>query len=280
MIQDIAPARLDNHYDPAAVPTEESFVLHFRGRNLLCRLEEDGTLSFPTHALLPGCADVYLFRIGGAAYFLCRAEGELRVDGFAYHDVGFFRAAAPQERAYAAVTAFHLASWYAENRFCGRCGEKTVHDTAERMLRCPACGQMIFPKIMPSVIVGVTHGDRLLLTKYANRPGATRFALIAGFTEIGETAEETVRREVMEEVGLRVRNLRYYKSQPWGISAGGLLLGFWCEADGDDALRVDHTELEEGAWVPRDELRRVYRDRGVSLTNEMILQFIAEENKA
>lgn len=80
---------------------------------------------------------------------------------------------------------------------------------------------MIFPRINPSVIVAVTHGDYLLLTQYANRPGATRTALIAGFTEFGETAEQTVHREVMEEVGLKIKNLRYYKSQPWGISGGG-----------------------------------------------------------
>ncbi len=273
MIQDIAPKRLDNRYDPAAKPAPESAALHFLGKRLLCRVS-GGELTFPTVAALGDGEYTYLFRVDDTAYFLRRDDAELSAPGFAYEDVALFRTARPQENAFAAVTAYHLASWYAESRFCGRCGAQTVHDAQERMMKCPKCGNMIFPKIMPSVIVGVTHGDRLLLTRYANRPGASRFALVAGFTEIGETAEETVAREVMEEVGLRVKNIRYYKSQPWGISAGGLLLGFWCEVDGDDEIHLDHMELAEGAWVAREELRRVYEDRGVSLTNEMIVEFI------
>lgn len=274
MIQDIAPARLDNHYDGTAKPSPESVALHFDGKRLLCRTA-DGALAFPTVAELGAGEYTYLFRLDDAAYFLRRDARELAAEGYRYEDITLlFRTARPQERAFAAVTAYHLASWYAEAQYCGRCGTKTVHDGQERMMKCPKCAHMIFPKIMPSVIVAVTEGDKLLLTKYANRPGASRFALVAGFTEIGETAEETVAREVMEEVGLKVKNIRYYKSQPWGISAGGLLLGYWCEVDGTDEIRLDHVELAEGAWVTRDELRRVYEDRGVSLTNEMIVEFI------
>ena len=276
MLQDIAPHRFDNHYDPAARPAPDDAALHFRGRELLCRVE-DGVLSFPAVGELGAGEDTYLFRLDERAFFLRRDAEPLAVEGFSYRDIALFRTARPCEAALAAVTGFHLASWYASSRFCGKCGAPTVHDARERMMKCPACGNMIFPKIMPSVIVAVTRGDSLLLTRYANRPGASRFALVAGFTEIGETAEQTVEREVMEEVGLRVRNIRYYKSQPWGISAGGLLLGFRCEVDGDDAIRLDRTELAEAAWVTRDELKAVYEDRGVSLTNEMIVAFIREK---
>ena len=277
MIQDIAPRRFDNRYDPAARPAPESAAVHFCGRRLLCRLD-GGALTFPTVADLPAGEYTYLFKIDDGSFFLRRGEGELSVPGFAYEDVNLFRTARPQEAGFAAVTAFHLASWYAEAQYCGRCGAKTEHDGAERMMRCPKCGHMIFPKIMPSVIVAVTEGDKLLLTKYANRPGASRFALVAGFTEIGETAEQTVAREVMEEVGLRVKNIRYYKTQPWGISAGGLLIGYWCEVDGADEIHLDGMELAEGAWVSRDELKAVYQDRGVALTNEMIMEFIKGNN--
>ena len=76
------------------------------------------------------------------------------------------------------------------------------------MMKCPSCGNMVFPKIAPAVIVGVTNGDKILMTKYAGRE-YKKYALIAGFTEIGETAEQTVEREVMEEVGLHVKNIRY-----------------------------------------------------------------------
>lgn len=95
---------------------------------------------------------------------------------------------------------------------------------------------MVFPKISPAVIVAVTDNDRVLLTKYAGRT-YKNYALVAGFNEAGETIEQTVRREVMEEVGLKVKNLKYYKSQPWGLS-GSLLSGFFCELDGDDKITL------------------------------------------
>ena len=94
---------------------------------------------------------------------------------------------------------------------------------------CPECHNTVYPRIMPAVIVGVINGDKLLLTKY--RTGFKYNALIAGFTEIGETVEETVKREVMEEAGIKVNNIRYYKSQPWG-SANDILLGFFCDVKG------------------------------------------------
>ena len=117
---------------------------------------------------------------------------------------------------YAAFTAFHLQKWYRDNRYCGKCGNKTEHDHRERAMRCPKCGNIIYPRINPAVIIGITEKDRILLTRYAH--GYTNNALVAGFTEIGETLEETVKREAYEETGLKVKNIRYYKSQPWGIA--------------------------------------------------------------
>ena len=153
----------------------------------------------------------------------------------------------PKERVLAAATAWHLFVWYRDNQFCGRCGKKLVHSEMQRMLQCPCCANMVFPKIAPAVIVGVTHGDKILMTKYAGRE-YKRYALIAGFTEIGETAEETVKREVMEEVGLTVKNIRYYKSQPWGFDSN-LLLGYFCELAEEGEIRLDEEELSVAEWV-------------------------------
>ena len=119
----------------------------------------------------------------------------------------------------------------------------------------------------------MTDGDRLVLTKYAGR-AYTRYALIAGFTEIGETLEQTVAREVMEEVGLKVKNIRYYKSQPWGVD-GNILMGFYCDLDGDDTIHLDEKELSVGQWHHRNNLPA--KDDGISLTREMIRIF--EEGK-
>lgn len=128
---------------------------------------------------------------------------------------------------------------------------------------------MIFPKIAPAVIVGVINGNKILLTKYNGRV-YKKYALIAGFTEIGETAEETVAREVMEEVGLKVKNIRYYKSQPWGTDCN-LLLGFFCDLDGDDTITMDEKELSTAEWFERDEMP--VDDDGFSLTREMMSIF-------
>ena len=136
-------------------------------------------------------------------------------------------------------------------------------------MQCPVCNNMVFPKIAPAVIIGLTNNDHIMMTKYAGRE-YKRYALIAGFTEIGETAEETVHREVMEEVGLKVKNIRYYKSQPWSFS-DTLLMGFYCDLDGEEEITLDREELALAEWFRRDEIPvKPSRD---SLTNEMIIKF-------
>ena len=128
---------------------------------------------------------------------------------------------------------------------------------------------MEYPKICPAVIIGVTDGNRILMSKYAGR-AYKKYALLAGFTEIGETVEETVQREVMEEVGLKVKNIRYYKSQPWSFS-DTLLMGFYCDLDGSGSITLDREELAMAEWFEREEIPEVTSHE--SLTNEMIMRF-------
>ena len=151
------------------------------------------------------------------------------------------------------------------------------HDEKIRMLKCPKCGNQVFPKIAPAVIVGVTDNDKILLTKYADRE-YKRYALIAGFTEIGETIEETVAREVFEETGVHIKDITYYKSQPWGYD-GNVLMGFFAKLDGDRKITIDEDELSVAEWVnykdvPDDEEK-------ISLTREMMTYFRKErENES
>ena len=155
------------------------------------------------------------------------------------------------------------------HKYCGRCGSLMDRDGRERMLRCGECGNMEYPKICPAVIIGLTDGNRILMSKYAGR-SYKKYALLAGFTEIGETVEETVAREVMEEVGLKVKNIRYYKSQPWSFS-DTLLMGFYCDLDGDGTVTLDREELALAEWFEREEIPDVTSTE--SLTNEMIMRF-------
>ena len=107
-----------------------------------------------------------------------------------------------------------------------------------------------------------------MVTRYRN--GYNHNALVAGFTEIGETLEQTVAREVIDETGIKVKNIRYYKSQPWGI-AQDILVGYFCEADGDDEIRLDENELKFAQWLKRDEIE--LQPDSISLTNEMMKVF-------
>ncbi|MCF0132431.1 MAG: NUDIX domain-containing protein [Blautia sp.] len=141
------------------------------------------------------------------------------------------------------------------------------HSDTERCMVCD-CGNHSYPRIMPAVIVGVINGDKILLTRY--RTGFGHNALIAGFTEIGETFEECVEREVMEEAGVRVKNIRYYKSQPWG-TANDILAGFYCDVDGDDTISMDSSELRFAQWVKREDIE--LQPNNYSLTNEMMTMF-------
>ena len=192
------------------------------------------------------------------------------VDGYNWVENEAIRFADPFPLRLAAATAWQLSVWYETSRFCGRCGHVMERDCNERALVCPACGNRVYPRINPAVIVAVRDGDRLLMTRYAG-PGAYRHrALIAGFCEIGETAEQTVAREVLEEAGVHVKNIRYYKSQPWGF-ASDLLLGFVCDLDGGSELHMDAQELSSAEWVARADIYE--EDDQVSLTREMILAF-------
>ena len=162
-----------------------------------------------------------------------------------------------------------MARWYQGHRFCGGCGSPLFERKTERALQCPSCGRIVYPIISPCVIVAITHEDKLLLTRYANGP-YQKYALVAGYSEIGETIEETVHREVYEETGLQVKNLCYYKSQPWSFT-DTLLFGFFAELDGPAQITLQEEELAEARWFPRDKIPAT--DSTLSLTNEMIEVF-------
>lgn len=151
-----------------------------------------------------------------------------------------------------AAEAKALSEWHRRNQFCGSCGHATVIGMGGHQRHCPHCGADIFPRIDPAVIVLVTHNGRCLLARNAKWEDG-RFSTLAGFVEAGEGIEETVRREIMEEVGVAVTAVRYFASQPWPYPAA-LMLGFYAECD-DAALKLDPQEIAEADWFTRDEAR-------------------------
>ena len=189
--------------------------------------------------------------------------------GYEYYNKHQYREFGPMEVLWSCAVAGSLNRWYQANRFCGSCGSPLA-DSPDQLSRfCPCCGKKVRPKIQPAVIAGIRKGDEILLTRYQG-PASKRIALVAGYNEIGETLEDTLRREVMEEVGLKVKHIQYYKSQPWVIT-DSLMVGFFCDLDGEDTITLQKSELSMGTWVRREDLPP--DTTHLSLTAEMIEQF-------
>ncbi|MGF0034116.1 NAD(+) diphosphatase [Bariatricus sp. SGI.154] len=275
MIQDICPHHYKNEYHPMA-PDKNSFLLCYDGRKVLVRHKNDEII-FPAFEEAEAGNDrdklykdyTYLFAIDGMRFYLGNHVSCDALNEYVWEDTQIFRNANPKYMGFAGITGWQLHRWYESHRYCGRCGKSLVKDVKERMLYCPECHNMEYPKICPAVIIAVTHGNRLLMSKYAGRE-YKKYALLAGFAEIGETIEETVKREVMEEVGLKVKNITYYKSQPWSFT-DTLLLGFFCELDGEENITLDREELALAEWFEREEIP--VKPDDCSLTNEMMMAF-------
>ena len=267
MIQDIYPHKLDNAYMNCEMTAGDYLFLFDKDGRMLLNGSE-GRSVLPQGSEFPDQKAQYLFSIDKDRYFLAEKNEEREYSGYEPYTIRDVRDRLSGAEVYAAFTAYHLWKWYSDNRFCGKCAGSLVHDEKERALKCPDCGNMIYPRINPAVIVGVTKGDSMLITKY--RRGYGHSALVAGFTEIGETLEETVAREVMAETGIRVTNIRYYKSQPWGM-AQDILVGYYCEADGDTEIHMDEGELKYVEWVKKEDI--ILQPNNLSLTNEMMRVF-------
>ena len=266
MIQDIAPHIYHNEMSWQS-PRGDDLVLLFSENGEVCAQSREGRLHLPTvleTALAPEALQ-YLFSIDRQAFYLADAPDTLP-DGWEFFSTGALRRCVADEAMFACAAAGSLWRWYRGTRFCGRCGGTLEKSRTERAMVCPACGNVIYPKICPAIIAAVHDGERLVLTRYRDRP-FKNLALIAGFNEIGESIEQTVRREVLEETGLHVKNLRFYKSQPW-VFTDSLLFGFFAELDGSDKITVQEDELAEAGWYLREELPE--DTTHISLTAEMI----------
>jgi NAD+ diphosphatase len=150
--------------------------------------------------------------------------------------------------------ALMLAEWERTHRHCGRCGTPTVAEPGEHARRCPACGLRAYPRLSPVVIVAVTAGERILLARAARFPPGL-FSVLAGFVEAGETLEEAVHREVREEVGVRLADVRYAGSQPWPFPHQ-LMVGFTAVHAGGAPV-PDGAEIVEARWFGAHELPRL-----------------------
>ncbi|HSD37710.1 MAG TPA: NAD(+) diphosphatase [Rhodocyclaceae bacterium] len=159
-------------------------------------------------------------------------------------------AAGPESVLSLAGRAYQIAEWARTHQFCGVCATKILRVDGERCVKCPACGAMTYPRISPAMMVLITRGDQALLARHTASTSHI-FSALAGFVEAGESIEETVHREVMEEVGLKVHKLQYFGSQPWPFPHS-LMIAFKAEYLSGE-IRLDENEIAEARWFSRDE---------------------------
>ena len=268
MIHEIAPHELHNEYR-IQDPKPSDFLIRYDGAKTLLKKSGDGySIPFVGELLESQGKSIddfeghYLFSIDEKAFFLDDStEFATPLEGYEYVGNRTFRNMSPVERL-GGATAAHLAHWESLNRFCGCCGHPMTRGEKERSIVCPKCGNVVYPRISPVVIVAVRNGDKLLMAHNIDNPNPRLF-LISGFVEVGESLEQAVHREVMEEAGLCVKNIRYFGSQPWPFS-DSLIAGFTAELDGDDTIHMQEAELSEAMWVRREDIPEYETDVSIS----------------
>lgn len=209
---------------------------------------EKSTIHSPLHVGLFNNRPLWLYAIGNAA--------AIPPVGWQWTETRSLLGTLTTGQLQAISCARELSWWQSRNRYCGHCGTPTVDAGEERAKRCPSCNALFFPIISPAVIIAITRGDQILLGHNRNfRPGM--FSLLAGFVDPGETLEQSAVREVREEVGIEITDLRYISSQPWPFP-NSLMAGFRATHRSGEIV-VDGKEIEQAGWFTRDALPEIPR---------------------
>jgi NAD+ diphosphatase len=175
----------------------------------------------------------------------------------------------------ATAKAISVITWDKNHQYCGRCGNPTIYKSGTFERICNQCSLSFYPRISPSMIVLIKNEDKILMSRSPHfAPGA--YGLIAGFLEVGESIEDAVHREVQEEVGLKIKNLRYFGSQSWPFP-DSLMIGFTADYDSGDIV-LDTNEIESADWYRYDQLPGG-PSVSVSIARKLIDHFIAEQQK-
>jgi NAD+ diphosphatase len=233
--------------------------------------EEDLALPHPMATLMMGLKSSQFHPVGLLDGRYCQttwvARGTPPAEGHRYSKMRALFGALDEQLVSVAGRAFQIAEWARTHKFCGACATPTQHQPGERCVKCPACGMVAYPRISPAMMVLIKRGDSILLARHHNSP--TRFyTALAGFVEAGESIEDAVHREIFEEVGLKVRDLAYFGSQPWPFPHS-LMIAFTAEYESGD-IRVDETEIAQAQWFgPGDEMPRT-PPMGLSIAGHLI----------
>ena len=217
----------------------------------------------------PGLVE-YLGQIGTAPCYAAEQTKDIPLpEGWVVAGVRELYGRIPDEDVAVASFAVRMIGAAKTSRFCGRCGHETVPVLAERAKQCPSCGLVTYPRISPAIIVLIARGEEILLARSPRLP-AGMHSLIAGFVEPGETLEHAVRREVGEEVGITVKNIRYFASEPWPFP-DSLMIAFVADyATGE--IAIDNNEIVAAGWFRQDDLPEL--PKKLSISRALIDQWV------
>lgn len=249
------------HSHLPAIPAATDILFVIQGDRLLARLDAAGALQLPdvkTGEAWISTEHQSLGLLDGKTCWSCSVAdtNSLPPVGWEWLETRALLSVFSPAQLQAVSCARQLHWWQARNRFCGCCGTPTIDVSNERAKKCPQCNTLFFPNASPAVIVAVMRGEEILLAHNRNfRPGL--FSLLAGFVDPGETLEQAAAREVREEVGVEIGELRYISSQPWPFP-NSLMLGFRAQYVNGE-LAVDGKEIEQAGWFTRDKLPEIPR---------------------
>lgn len=213
----------------------------------------------------------YLGTMNGHSCLCAECEADVRIpEGMAFQSLRKLYGTLDEETFWVAGRAFQIVDWDRTHQYCGRCGSSTNDKPDERAKACPTCGTVSFPRMSPAVIVAVVRDKSILLAHAARFPGAM-YSVLAGFVEPGESLEDCVRREVKEEAGVELKNIRYFGSQPWPFP-NSLMVGFTAEYAGGE-IRTDEKEIVDAGWFTADQLPTI-PDK-ISIARKLIDWFTA-----
>jgi NAD+ diphosphatase len=187
----------------------------------------------------------YLGTLGESHCYAVQLSADSPPEGMAFKDLRSAMTVLDENFSALAGRAFQIIQWDRTHQFCGQCGERTTPLHAERARKCLQCGLLQFPRLSPAIIVLVRKGRKLLLARSRQTPPGM-YSILAGFVEPGETLEQAVEREVKEEVGISIRNICYFGSQPWPFPHS-LMIGFTAEYS-EGELEIDPNEMEDAGW--------------------------------
>lgn len=188
----------------------------------------------------------YLGSVSGIPVFANEVEPDAdNPDGYEFATLWSFLSQVDQSVFYLIGRAKQIVDWHRDHHYCGKCGQITSSSENDRSRKCSSCDIMFYPRLSPSIIVCVNKGEEILLARNARAQGSF-YSTIAGFVEPGESIEETVHREVLEEVGIKVKNLRYFGSQSWPFP-NSLMLGFHAEYESGDFV-LQEEEIADAGW--------------------------------